>query len=234
MRWLEKVSGWLWANLGNFALLASWIASFALPAWAVKATNLFNHYGPVAWVVAGFVGMAIGAITFRLAASARARWIRASYDARMLPHGALVDPMAKTFEGKRIYLNEFALPSHPIIEGKTFIDCEIIGPANVYLQVGNSVSEPRLPFCDAVLLDGARHFVNGYFLRNCTLRGCSFQRVTWFIAPNEYEMAKHVDWLNWITSHPGQGELPLKPPDLNSPPAAPGESSSSPMVWVTG
>ncbi len=39
------------------------------------------------------------------------------------------------FERQRGYVNDLVLPFHRIIRGKTFVDCEIVGPANVALVV---------------------------------------------------------------------------------------------------
>jgi len=54
--------------------------------------------------------------------------------------GALINPLDVSFERKRILLNEFVLPSHTIIENKTFIDCDLIGPANIYFHSSNNAS----------------------------------------------------------------------------------------------
>lgn len=92
------------------------VASFVLPAWAVTAAYIFEEYAPFSWVAAGFLGLATSALIFALAGWGRGKWVRARYDAKMLPKSGPIDPMAKTFERQRIYINEFALPSNPIIE----------------------------------------------------------------------------------------------------------------------
>lgn len=202
MNWFKRATGWGWTNLGNISLLGGWILSFALPAWAVHAVKLFSIYAPASWVAAGFGGMILAALSWLFASMARRRWVRSAYDARMLAQGGAVDPMHKTFERKRIFLNEFALPSHVIIEGKTFIDCEIVGPANILLEYGNSIDDPKAPICDAVILATGRQFFNGYLFRNCSFRSCSLQRITLFITEAEYPNRVHLNWLNWITYAP--------------------------------
>ena len=133
---------------------------------------------------------------------ARGRMVRARYDTKLLAQGGEIDPLAKIFEKKRIFLNEFVLPSHPIIEDKTFIDCEIIGPASVILNVGNTIDNHRLPYCDAyVMRNGAKPF-NGYLANRCSFRGCCFIRVSLMFSLAEYDNAKGVDWLNWVSIRP--------------------------------
>jgi hypothetical protein len=170
----------------------------------------FDSYAPLSWVLAGFAG-----VTFVVLANLGWQWakrigVRAKYDARLLASGSVINPLDKTFEGKRIYINDFTLPSHALIDGKTFIDCEIVGPANLFWQPGNIANEIKPPRCDAVYLEPGVQFFNGYTLRNCIFRGCSFQRITLFIGTADYENVKNHELLNWITMRPGgQGELSL-------------------------
>lgn len=194
---------WLWDGWGNILWLAGVVASFALPAWATRVTGVFSHYAPLSWVVAGFLGLGFGTAAMAIFAWAKTRLVRAKYDAKTLAQGGTVDALEKTFERKRIYLNEFCLPSHPYIDGKTFIDCEIIGPANVILMFGNSVTEHRLPVCDAMVIAPSADPTNGYVFRNCIFRGCSFQRVTMMFTATEYHAsAKNVDWFRWTSILP--------------------------------
>jgi hypothetical protein len=217
---IKRLSQWLWESWGNILWLGAFVASFALPAWATRVTGVFSHYAPLSWVIAGFIGLGAGAACMATYAWAKGKLVRVRYDKRMLAQGGAVDPLTKTFESKRIYLNEFALPSHPLIEHKTFIDCEIIGPANIILDIGNRVDEPKFPICDTVLMHQDAKPFNGYIFRSCTFRGCSFQRITLLVPIGQYGMAQGVDWLNWITPYPdGEGQLKLAlPTPLGEPP----------------
>lgn len=206
--------GWVWEHFERVGLLIGWAVTGGLFAWAAKAANVLEKYAPFSWVLAGFFGLLLAALTYRIGVAAYRQQVRNRYDAKLLAQGGAIDPLAKTFEGKRIFLNEFILPSHPLIEGKTFINCQIIGPANVILVVGNSVNEPRMPHCDAVLMHKESRPVNGFAFSNCTFRECSFQRVTFLVPIDEYPTARGVNWLNWITPHPdgvNQMLLPIEP-----------------------
>ncbi|MEQ8249924.1 hypothetical protein [Oceanibaculum nanhaiense] len=175
------------------------VSSFVLPAWAVRTANLFADYAPFSWVTAGFLGALTGAIIYAIVAWARSRWVRAGYDHNLYKRSGFVDPMAATYENKRIFLADFVLPSDPHISGKTFINCEIVGPANLFIRQGNQVNEQILPICDAVVLNGDRQFYNGITFDNCTFRKCSFKRITLMLLPYQYEQYKNLDWLNWIS-----------------------------------
>lgn len=202
MDWIKKAFSWIWGGWGNILWITGLFATFALPAWAVRMTGIMSQFAPFSWVAAGFMGMGLGVAALATVAWARGRLVRARYDAKLLAQGGAIDVLAKTFERKRIFLNEFALPSKPIIEGKTFIDCEIIGPASVILNIGNSVDNHQLPFCDAYVMGSQANPNNGYLFNNCVFRGCSFIRVSLMFSLSEYEKAKTVDWLNWVSIRP--------------------------------
>lgn len=176
--------------------------SFALPAWAARAAGMFSTYAPLSWVLAGFVGLFVYAASVALFGYGRSRAVRSRYDASFLASTGGVDPMSRVFESKRIFLNDFVLPSNPVVVGKTFVDCEIVGPANVFLERGNSVDDVRPGLVDAVALSGERPFYNGFLFRDCKFRGCTFHRVTLFLEPKEALNQKDLNWLNWISAMP--------------------------------
>ena len=127
--------------------------SFALPVWATRATGMLGDYAPASWVAVGFLGLVLYSACFFTVALARTWIVRAKYDQQHLSHsGSSANPMEKMFEKKRIFLNDFCLPSGPNVHDKYFIDCEVIGPANIVLASGNRVDESLLPFVDAVVM----------------------------------------------------------------------------------
>jgi hypothetical protein len=189
--------------------IAAPVGSFALPAWTSKAANIFAEYAPFSWVAAGFIGLFTYSLCYFLVSVGHGRFIRSRYDSRHLGKSAnVVNPMDQVFEKKRIFLNDFCLPSQPFIHEKTFIDCEIVGPANITLWDGNRVDEARLPKSDAVALTFDARPNNAYALTQCTFRRCSFQRVTFFIADKELPHVRSINWLNWISPMPAQADLP--------------------------
>lgn len=179
------------------------VASFALPAWAVQASNAFGKHAPLSWVVAGFLGSFAASLIYAVAAWGARNWVRSRYDARMLARGGSIDPLEKTFERKRIYINDFCLPSHPLVDGKAFIDCEIIGPANVIFISGNNITDAKLPVVDAVYMRDGAIPNNGYAFRDCIFRGCYFTRITFLVQHEEKNMFKDFSLVRWLTNSPG-------------------------------
>jgi hypothetical protein len=205
-----------WSVLNTVFNWLALVTSFTLPAWAVSSLNLFSQHGALSWVVAGFAGMGTWAIIRVVWHWASILQVRASYDARMLSHGSIVNPLDTTFEKKRILINDFCLPSHPFIEGKTFIDCDLIGPANIYFHESNLAHPIKAPPIDAVWLAPRAEFRNGFIFNNCLFRNCSFQRITIFASVENYEKWKDNPNINWIGIKPDAGDLQDRQQHLDS------------------
>ena len=129
-KWLTSIeSRWSrWTLIQGTGLLAS----FAVPAWAVRASQVSSAYAPLLWARAGFFGVFAWALIRLIWHYTTVSKVRAQWDLRMLERGSLVNRLDLTFERMRIMLNDFARPSWTMIDGKTFIDCDLIGPANIY------------------------------------------------------------------------------------------------------
>ncbi|MBL6600016.1 MAG: hypothetical protein ISP41_14085 [Alphaproteobacteria bacterium] len=228
-RFFSKIE-WRW-SLANMLWGTGALASATLPAWAVSAMEIFSQYAPLSWIAAGFVGFIVFCVGFLVYSKAHQIYVRSRFNARSISSGAYVDPMAKMFERKRIFLSDFCLPSSQVINDKNFVDCEIIGPANLYLAYGNKADEPVLPKCDATVLFPGAKFFNGITLIDCNFRRCSFQRVTFFVSDAEYPLVKNLDWLNWICYLP-DSQLPLLANDQqdgqNVSPSLPGTGTETP------
>lgn len=201
---------WRW-SLSNLALAAYLSISTALPAWAVSAMSTFQHFAPLSWVLAGFSGLIGAVLLYALFAWAFGRVIRARYDRSLYERTGFVDPMAKTFENKRIFLSDFVLPSAAHIAEKAFINCEIIGPANLFLRQGNSIATQKLPFCDGFIVpSSARNMYNFIVIDNCSFRDCSFKLCTVGLLDVEYHaFGQSLGWVNWL--NPPEEQLQMLP-----------------------
>jgi hypothetical protein len=184
----------LWTLIQGSSLLVS----FSLPAWAVKSAQIFSEYAPLSWVIAGFAGVLLWTIARLIWNFAYQVKVRAQYDARFLERSGNYNPLDLTFEKKRIYLDDFALPSHTVIQGKTFIQCDIIGPASVYFAGNNSAVDIKQPIIDGVWLHPDARYNAGFQIYNCIFRECSFQRITLFASIENFELWNSNPSVNWI------------------------------------
>jgi len=99
-------------------------------AWAAKATELFADYAPFSWVGMGLLGFLMMAASLALIGVMRSRFQLVALRNKVAV-ADFVDPMAKTFERKRIHIRDLQPPLQGHITNKVFIDCDLIGPANI-------------------------------------------------------------------------------------------------------
>ena len=202
--WLTGALGWVdrFVNLWTVFSGAGVAVVGGVTAYAAWATDLFSAYAPFSWVAAGIIGASLTALIFLIVQLGVRLRMKSRYDARILASGSMVNPLDRTFQNRRIYINDFVLPSFTVVKDKTFIDCEIVGPANLYWWQGNNALGSVGPRMDAVFLDPQAEFDNGITLENCMFRGCSFQRITLFVGEGDYPAVRDHGILNWISPHP--------------------------------
>lgn len=202
------------------------VASFSLPAWAVRTAEIFSQYAPFSWVVAGFSGVFIWAIIRLIWQAANRIRVTTKYDEKFAGDGSRLNPLDLTFERKRILLSNFVLPSFTLIDGKTFIDCDLVGPANIYFATGNQAAPIREPKIDAVWLAPHAVFTNGFIFNNCIFRNCSFQRITFFASIENYQSWKDNPSINWIGVAPDANDIAQRLAAINTPNTAVLQSDS--------
>jgi hypothetical protein len=186
---------------------ASFVTIAGATAWGAWAAKIFADYAPLSWIIAGIIGAFVWAVIRLIWNWGYKIKVRAQYDAKFIEHGGNFNPLDLTFEKQRIYLNDFALPSFPFIEGKTFIECEIIGPAIVYFKSTNLANPIRAPRLDAVWLNPTAQMSNHFTFDNCIFRNCSFQRVTLFASIENYDLWKNNPNVNWLSIPPNEQQL---------------------------
>ena len=200
---------WQWSLFERFSFLFI-ISGFAIPAWATKVTGLFVEYAPLSWVLAGFAGLTAAVLLLALYAWARRQILKTKYDELLIRSSGAIDPMDKVFERKRIYLNDFILPSGQVLEGKSFIECEIIGPCNLFMIAGNSINDPRGPITDGVILEPHKAINNAHGIQNGSFRGCNFHKITFLFSESEIDKVKNLNWINWVSKMPRDTERLLE------------------------
>jgi len=217
----ERIGGWLntiesrW-SLWTLISASGLVASFSIPAWAVRSAQIFSDYAPLSWVAAGFVGVFAWAVIRLIWQWANKIRVKAYYDARMLEKRSIINPLDLTFERKRIILDDFVLPSFTLIDGKTFIDCDLIGPANIYFHSSNQAQPIRSPKIDAVWLAPTATFNNGFIFNNFIFRNCSFQRISMFASIENYHQWKDHPMINWISISPTEDDIVLRQATIKS------------------
>jgi len=205
----------------------TWLAlgSGGVMAWAAKATALFADYAPFSWVGMGLLGFLMMAASLALVGVMRSRFQLVALRNKVAV-ADFVDPMAKTFERKRVYIRDLQPPLQGPITNKVFIDCDLIGPANIVF-VGCVLNANHARAVDAVIIEDPsgprRSPQNAYILNACTFTNCTFYTVTFMVPKFLETYFSSLGWggLNWLTevSSPGVATQTLpETPLINNPP----------------
>jgi hypothetical protein len=167
---------------------------------AAWATASLAAYAPVSWVACGFAGALICTLVLWLWSLVRLRLqsyrvIRQFHE----HHAPLINPLDSVFTNKIININDFApaIPGRPAI-GKSFVDCEIVGPAWVILNGLTSLNDLEIIDCDFVKIKAMHPISSAIAFENISIRRCKLYRIT-FLIP-EYLVGTIPPGANWITT----------------------------------
>jgi hypothetical protein len=204
---INKAVKWLWNNYTKLLPIIGWAMSFALPAWAAHAVGLFRSWAPLSWVIAGFAGAGFFVMCYLGFALARKIIVRSQVEKTYRDRLDGIDPMADRFVRQRIKLLDLASPIDGTITGKTFEDCELIGPANIVIM---SSAPGRGGFDTVNFIDAAAVLVredamiaNCIVLQDCIVRRCKVHRVTMFMPVSAYQfMVDKLPGMNLLTPTP--------------------------------
>lgn len=195
----KTTTAWLWGNFDKIALIIGWAMSFAIPAWATWAIAALQAWAPLSWVVAGFLGMLIAALVYAIVARARLWFVNARATGEFYKQIDRINPLEDTFRNRRIAIADLKPPFEPVIRRKTFIDCELIGPANASFGA-TSMNGVIFIDCNACKVKNTAFISTSVMFEDCTfLRGKIF-RVTFFIPEAGYDhMRNSMPGMNWLT-----------------------------------
>lgn len=109
-----------------------------------------------------------------------------------------VNPLSKEFHTKRIRLSDLVNPITSHIEGKRFIDCELMGSANVLFYDNLKIDGLTMTNCDVVVLNEKEPMMvyNAIRLENCIIINCKIYGCTIIAFPF---LAKTLSCSNIIT-----------------------------------
>jgi hypothetical protein len=212
----RKQSGFLNLVLSNLDTVAA-LMKYAIPAsfagvaagWATWVAGVLQQYAPASWMFAAILGGLCGALIMALLAYAIEKW-QAIRFRNMAFNASRINPLDALFESQRLRIHDLSPPYGAIIENKNFIDCDILGPANVVFE-NCHFSSNQGEIVDALIIKPGMQPKNGFGFRNCMFRGCRFYYVTFMIPEPEYGSfcSPNHYGLNWITEIPDQPLLPI-------------------------
>ncbi len=202
-------------NWGTIAQAFTLMGAFGIGALAAKATALLSVYAPLSWVACGFLAALLTALAFAAYARARLwitdRGIRESF----YKSAERVNPMDDLFRKQRIAVADLVSPFDSKIENKTFIECEIIGPANILFNE-ESPGEVQLAgsyfgLSETMMIRDEAQLYNAVVVENCHFTRCKFWKCTLIFREQAYRVAnQRIEHMNWVTVTP---DHPAATPD---------------------
>lgn len=195
-RWLGRAASiatfWPWVPAGIVAVLGGFLAS---------GVEQINQYGSLGWFLAGLFAFFLSAAAFALLARARLWRIDSAIRGRDIGDGSPFDPMAKVYQNKRLYLRDLAPSGRRAVIGKTFINCEIIGPGVAMLMTRSSeelawptMQNNRMHDVDCIEMDPNVLSSLAVYFPDCNFQNCHFFNLALLFS----ERSDGPKW-HWIT-----------------------------------
>jgi len=175
----------------------------ALSTWAAYVTTALEEYAPYSLVVAALFGGLLFLWLCQLGATAYLRLVTAQgrkFALQASDHQ--LNPLEKLFNKRRISPASLVMKYDPIVDARTFQDCQIVGPANVFFtgcNMGSFQFKGPVQFVEIVDRDAAEFPVNTIIFHNCTFVNCSFADLTVFVPSKIRGSFDSVPKEYWLT-----------------------------------
>lgn len=185
---------WAYDRVTNNATLFTSVLGGAVMYALGLITDWVRAMGPM-----GIGGVVIATtltiwIGLSVAQSQRASFKRKRVEAAMLEKWMEqidhFNPLASEFHAKRIKWLDIANPISERITEKRFIDCEILGPANIVLTNESQLFGMKFISCDFVVIKPEVYVNNVLVLENVKIFGGEIWRTTIFVQPQMVEVVK--------------------------------------------
>ena len=158
----DKLVRWVPVLFGTAA--TSWGS-----AWATYASTTYTKFGALSLWVAALLGALSFLAGYSLWTYARLNVEKSAFARERAKQPGAIDLMQDVFTKQRINLQAFkGLFSEPV-ENKTFVDCELVGPAVILLAQNVSISGAHFTNCDLIRVARDRIIYNAQPLQNVTI-----------------------------------------------------------------
>jgi len=147
---------WDWA-IEHWPALTLAIVSGGGMTYLAAVSQWLNQYGPVAWGFAGLIGLGLAALVYWLYSSAVHRLAMSAYVGLLSKTSDAINPLDNVFNRRRIKIQDLIDPFTHEVRGKTFTDCDLVGPANIFFEGVGTLNGVGFYNCNCVLAN--RNFV---------------------------------------------------------------------------
>lgn len=190
-------AGWLWDWAIDHWFQIAVTVSGIVVAKVAAVSHWLGQYGPIAWIGTGLLFVVIVSLTYALSrwllAKARLAKAETRYRDALASVPRSVNPLLSSFEKERFKVSDFYSPFAIVNEGKSFTDCEIIGPGCIAILSHCNLWSPHLIGCDVVAVTKA-HVKTAAGFTKSTFKDCRFINVTLMVPMDlSKEIAKTKD-----------------------------------------
>ena len=121
-------------------------------AWIAAHTTWLSTYGPIAWWAAALSGAFITTIILIGVVQVRFVWLKGVAIGHWQEAVDNINPLDSEFTRRRINIQDLVSPVTYSVSKKRFVDCELIGPANIMFRSNINANGARFINCDIVML----------------------------------------------------------------------------------
>ncbi|MDX0136115.1 hypothetical protein GOC46_04240 [Sinorhizobium meliloti] len=155
-----------------------------ITGWVSQYSEWISGFGIFGWWVSGLIGAAVTVIAIAAVLFARAQLSRAKYMESLRRPSTAINPMESQFTRQRIMVADLVDPVGREINGKTLIDCDLVGPYNLVFYQSCTFSHVAFVDCDVVPLKRGAGVKNAAVLRNISMTRGRLIGVTILITPD--------------------------------------------------
>ncbi|WP_160297990.1 hypothetical protein, partial [Rhodopseudomonas palustris] len=186
-----SLSSWTYDRISNNweRIAAAFVAGGGM-TYLSQITDWVSVWGPAG---VGFVGLVSAlsvwvalALASSLRAKAKLRMANTEVIQKWKDQVTSANPLAPEFHRERLRIDDVAHPISKSITGKRFIDCELIGPANLFMSRVN-LSHVGFIDCDVVVARERSIIRNATLIDNVQMVGGQIWNCTFIIPPNLVE-----------------------------------------------
>ena len=166
-------------------------------------TDFMAAWAPLSWFVAGMLGWFLVVLVQVALSLKQERDERVRRYALLAAPKGSINPLDERFVRQRVYLTDILPPAGKTVMGKEFRNCEIIGPANIYISASDGGASEFVGIsminCDAVVIDDGVAAYNCVELRDCSFKSCVFYDVTLIATVPFFEKFRSkMEGINWL------------------------------------
>lgn len=178
---LQRLLDRIESRLALWSIIAGSGVVGGLTAFVAGITDWMRPYAPFSWWAAGMGGALVTAFLAWGIALFRNALIRGSAVKKWQRQVDQINPLDPEFTRRRIRLADLMHPVRKEIKNKRFIDCELIGPANIALIDHVNMNGTGFIGCDIIVANPNTQILTVAPLRNITVLDGTIENCTIFI-----------------------------------------------------